>query len=110
MVRLSIALFLVQAGFHGFTASLPLALAAAGRNDAEIGALVGIASLVQVAGALLGGVLTDRFGGLRLFILGGACYLVATALVFFAGTDAALTLLLVGARVLQGAAFGFTVP
>ena len=36
VVRLAIALFLVQAGFHGYTASLPLALARAdvrGRGD-----------------------------------------------------------------------------
>lgn len=104
------ALFLVQAGFHGFTATLPLALAGAGRSDAEIGALVGISALVQIGGALAGGALTDRFGGIRLFVLGGICYLIACGLLYLAGTAESGTAMLIAARVLQGAGFGFAVP
>ena len=116
VLRLSFALFLVQAGFQSFTATLPLALAAAGRNDAEIGVLVGIAALVQIGGALAGGALTDRFGGLRLFAVGAGCYLAACALMFIVGASdltgagAGAALALIAARVLQGAGFGFTVP
>src|ERR671925_465959 len=33
VIRLAVSLFLIQAGFHGFTASIPLALARAGRVD-----------------------------------------------------------------------------
>ncbi len=108
---MSLALFLVQAGFHGFTASIPLALARAGRSDAEIGALVGISALVQVPAALVGGALIDRFGGLRLFVVGGLAYLVACALLFITDvSDPASTPALVVARVLQGAGFGLAVP
>ncbi|HUP82739.1 MAG TPA: MFS transporter [Candidatus Limnocylindria bacterium] len=108
MIRLSIALFLVQAGFHGFTASIPVALARAGRPDAEIGALVGIAALVQIGGALAGGALIDRFGQMRLFITGGVLYVVAAAILLLFGLDA--TPAVVAARILQGAAGGLTVP
>lgn len=108
MIRLSIALFLVQAGFHGFTASIPVALARAGRPDAEIGAIVGIASLVMIGGALAGGALIDRFGTMRLFITGGLMYAAAAAILLVGGLDS--TAGLVSARVLQGAASGLAVP
>ncbi|MEA2675922.1 MAG: hypothetical protein QOJ81_63 [Chloroflexota bacterium] len=108
MIRLSIALFLVQAGFHGFTASIPVALARAGRPDAEIGALVGIAALVQIGGALVGGALIDRFGQMRLFMAGGLLYLAAAAILFVFGLDT--TPAVVAARILQGAAGGLAVP
>lgn len=110
MIRLSIALFLVQAGFHGFTASIPLALHRAGRNDAEIGAIVGVAPLIQIAGALVGGALIDRFGGVRLFLIGGLGYLIAALLLFVGGVEQQSTPLMIGARLLQGASFGFAVP
>lgn len=110
MLRLSLALFLVQAGFHGFTASIPLALARVGRQDAEIGAIVGAAPLVQILAALAGGALIDRFGGVRLFVVGGVAYLIATALLFVGGVDPQATPLMVGARFLQGAGFGLAVP
>jgi len=108
VIRLSIALFLVQAGFHGFTASIPVALARAGRSDAEIGALVGIAALVQIGGALVGGALIDRFGQMRLFVVGGVLYVMAAAILLVFGLAA--TPAVVAARVLQGAAGGLTVP
>jgi predicted MFS family arabinose efflux permease len=110
VLRLSIALFLVQAGFHGFTASIPLALARAGRADAEIGALVGVAALVQIPAALAGGALIDRFGGLRLFVIGGICYLAATTLLFFSGVGEQATPAIIVARVLQGTGFGLALP
>jgi predicted MFS family arabinose efflux permease len=110
VIRLSIALFLVQAGFHGYTASIPLALHRAGRGDAEIGALVGVAPLIQIAGALVGGVLIDRYGGVRLFIVGGLGYLVASVLLLVGGVAEQNTPFVVVARLLQGASFGFAVP
>jgi predicted MFS family arabinose efflux permease len=105
---LAIALFLVQAGFHGFTASIPVALARAGRSDAEIGAIVGIASLVMIGGALAGGALIDRFGTMRLFIAGGLMYISAALILIVGGLDS--TVGVVAARVLQGGASGLTVP
>ena len=110
MVRLSIALFLVQAGLLGFTASIPLALARAGRPDAEIGAIVGIAALVQIAAALAGGALIDRFGAMRLFVVGGLCYLVATVILFVTGVGPGTTIAVVVARILQGTGAGLCVP
>ena len=110
MIRLSIALFLIQAGAHSYTASIPVALARAGRTDAEIGALVGVAALVQIVAALIGGALIDRYGAMRLFIVGGLCYLAASGLLLFGGLDQEATGLLVVARMLQGIGFGFCVP
>jgi len=108
--RLSIALFLVQAGFHGFTASIPIALSRAGRSDSEIGAIVGVAPTVQIGAALVGGALIDRFGGIRLFLVGGFLYLVACGLLLAAGSTLEQTGLVVAARVLQGAGFGLAIP
>ena len=110
MVRLSVALFLVQAGFHGFTASIPLALARAGRPDAEIGAIVGVAALVQIGSALAGGALIDRFGAMRLFVMGGLCYLVAAVLLFVTGVGPGTTVAVVVARILQGTGIGLALP
>jgi predicted MFS family arabinose efflux permease len=53
VILLAVATFLVQAGFHGYTASLPLALARADVPDATIGLIVGTAALVQVPAAIL---------------------------------------------------------
>lgn len=110
MLRLSIALFLVQAGFHGFTASIPLALSRAGRPDPEIGALVGVAALVQIPAALIGGALIDRFGGLRLFVVGGLCYIGAAAILFLSGVEPTSTVAVIVARMLQGVGFGLALP
>jgi MFS family permease len=87
VLRLVVALFAVQAGFHAFTASLPLALADAGVPDPLIGVVVGIAAVVQVPAALLAGGLVDRFGGVRVFVVGGLTYLVACAIVLLPGVD-----------------------
>jgi len=110
VLRLSVALFLVQAGFHGFTASIPLALSRAGRADAEIGAIVGISAVVQIAAALAGGALIDRFGAIRLFVVGGLCYLTAAVLLFATGVGPEATAAVIVARVLQGTGFGLAVP
>lgn len=110
MIRLAAALFLVQVGFHGFTVSIPLALARAGRPDAEIGAIVGISALVQIGSALAGGALIDRFGTMRLFTVGGLCYLAAAALINIFGVGPEATPALIAARILQGTAFGLAVP
>jgi len=111
MLRLSLALFLVQAGFHGFTVSIPLALSRAGRLDAEIGAIVGLAPLVQIPAALVAGALVDRFGGLRLFVVGGLAYLGGTLVLLLPGLDpSASSVPFVIARLLQGIGFGMTLP
>jgi MFS family permease len=110
VLRLSIALFLVQAGIHGFTASIPLALHHAGRSDAEIGAIVGLAALVQILAAFAGGALIDRLGAMRMFVVGGACYLVASGLLLASGAGAEATILLVVSRVLQGGGSGLVMP
>jgi MFS family permease len=110
VIRLSIALFLVQAGFHGFTVSIPLAMARSGRPDADIGAIVGVAAIVQIAAALVGGALIDRFGAIRLFVAGGLCYLAATFILLVSGIAPDATPAVVVARVLQGAGFGLVVP
>jgi len=111
VLRISLALFLVQAGFHGFTASIPLALSRAGRSDAEIGAIVGMAPLIQIPAALVAGALVDRFGGVRLFIVGGLSYLGSTFVLLLPGLDPATsTVPFVAARLLQGIGFGMTLP
>jgi MFS family permease len=87
VVRLAFALFAVQAGFHGFTASLPVALAGAGVSDPEIGLIVGVASLVQIPAAFLAGVIVDRVGGLRVIAVGGLAYLVGCGIFLLPGVE-----------------------
>ncbi|HEX5826444.1 MAG TPA: MFS transporter [Candidatus Limnocylindrales bacterium] len=111
VVRLAIALFLVQAGFHAYTASLPLALSDAGVPDAAIGLIVGTAALVQVPAAIIGGRLVDAFGGVRLFVAGAVAYLLASGLLLLPGVEpggSALPFVL--ARILQGAGIAATLP
>lgn len=111
MIRLAVALFLIQAGFHGFTASIPLALARAGRLDAEIGAIVGVAALVQIPAALIGGGLIDRFGGVRLIAVGALSYVLGALILLVPGLDPATsTVQFVASRVLQGLGFGIVMP
>jgi MFS transporter, DHA1 family, multidrug resistance protein len=88
MLRLAFALFAVQAGFHGFTASLPVALSRAGVADPQIGLIVGVASLVQVPAAFVAGVVVDRVGGLRVLGFGGLAYLVGCAILLLPGVEA----------------------
>ena len=111
MIRLAVALFLVQAGFHGFTATIPLALARAGRVDADIGAIVGIAPLVQIPASLIGGALIDRFGGIRLIAFGALAYIVGAGILLIPGLDPATsTVPFVASRALQGLGFGIVMP
>jgi MFS family permease len=111
VLRLSLVIFLIQAGFHAFTASIPLALYRAGRPDADIGAIVGLASLVQIPAALAGGALIDRFGSTKLILAGGLAYVAATIFLLLPGLDSTTsTLEFVAARVLQGLGFGLVMP
>ena len=111
MLRLAFSLFAVQAGFHGFTASLPLVLARSGIPDAEIGLVVGLASVVQIPAALVGGALVDRFGGIRLLATGAAAYLLGAAILLLPGIDPANNLLpFVLSRVSQGIGLALTLP
>jgi len=87
VIRLAVALFAVQAGFHAFTASLPIALAQAGVPDPQIGLIVGTAALVQIPAAFVAGVAVDRVGGLRSFTAGGLAYLVGCAILLLPGVE-----------------------
>lgn len=111
ILRLAIALFLVQAGFHAYTASLPLALARSGAAEASIGIAMGIAAIVQIPGAIAGGRLLDAFGGARLFLVAGLAYLVAALMLIAGGNDpAAAPRLVVTSRILQGIGIAIAMP
>jgi MFS family permease len=111
IVRLAIALFFVQAGFHGYTASLPLALARAQVPDAAIGLIIGSAALVQIPAAIAAGRLVDRFGGQRLFRAGGTAYLLATGILLLPGVEVGGPALpFLAARALQGIGIAATLP
>lgn len=87
VIRLAVALFAVQAGFHGFTAALPVALAQAGIPDPEIGLIVGIAALVQIPAAFVAGIVVDRLGGIRAFVAAGVAYLIGCAILLAPGVE-----------------------
>jgi MFS family permease len=87
VLRLAFALFAVQSGFQGFTASLPVALARAGVPDPQIGLIVGVAALVQVPAAFVAGVIVDRVGGLRVFTIGALAYLVGCGILALPGVE-----------------------
>ena len=87
MLRLAFAVLAVQAGFHAFTASLPVALARAGVPDIQIGLIVGTAALVQIPAAFVTGVVVDRAGGLRAFTVGGLAYIVGCVILLLPGVD-----------------------
>jgi MFS family permease len=111
VVRLALALFAVQAGFHGFTASLPVALGRAGVPDPEIGLIVGVAALVQIPAAFVAGVVVDRAGGLRVLAIGGIAYLVGCVILLLPGVEPggpALPFLV--ARFFQGVGIAGTLP
>jgi MFS family permease len=111
VLRLALALFAVQSGFHGFTASLPVALARAGVPDPQIGLIVGVAALVQVPAAFLAGVIVDRVGGLRVFTIGGAAYLVGCAILMLPGVEPGGPAgPFVVARIFQGIGIAGTLP
>jgi MFS family permease len=111
MLRLAFSLFAVQAGFHGFTASLPVALTRAGVSDPEIGLIVGVASLVQIPAAFVGGVVVDRVGGLRVLALGGLAYLVGCGILLLPDVEAGgPTGPFIVARLFQGVGIAGTLP
>jgi MFS family permease len=111
VILLAVATFLVQAGFHGYTAALPLDLARAGVPDASIGLIVGTAALVQIPAALMGGRLVDRFGGVRLFAAGGGAYILASAILLLPGVEAGGPVLpFLVARALQGVGIAIAMP
>jgi MFS family permease len=111
VLLLALATFLVQAGFHGYTAALPVALAGAGVPDASIGLIVGTAALVQIPAAITGGRLVDRFGGMRLFGIGGAAYILASGILLLPGVEPGGPVLpLIAARALQGMGIAVALP
>ena len=111
ILRLSIAVFLVQMGFQAYTASMPLALARAGVADAAIGLVMGAAAAVQIPAALVGGRLVDTFGAPRLFTAGGILYLLASGVLLLPGVDVGGSLApFVLARMLQGAGIAMVLP
>ena len=111
ILRLSIAVFLVQMGFQAYTASMPLALARAGVEDAAIGLVMGAAAAVQIPAALVGGRLVDTFGAPRLFTAGGILYLLASGVLLLPGVDVEGELApFVLARMLQGAGIAMVLP
>lgn len=111
LVRLAVALFALQAGFHGFTAALPLALSRAGVGDAEIGFIIGLAAVVQIPAAFLGGSLVDRFGGQRLLGVGAVAYLLGSTILFLLVIDPAGSRWpFILARLCQGIGLAITLP
>ena len=111
MLRLALALALAQVGFHAFIASLPIALVEAGRPNAAIGAIMGVAALIPMGAALLAGGLIDRRGPRFVFLVGTGAFFSAAALLAtgVAAPDGPTPLLLV-ARVLQGIGLAFVMP
>jgi predicted MFS family arabinose efflux permease len=111
ILRLAAALFLVQAGFHAYTAALPLALARAGTPDAVIGLIMGVAAVVQIPAAIMGGRVIDAFGGARLFSIGGLAYLAASGVILLPGVDVSGSLApFVVVRILQGFGIALALP
>jgi MFS family permease len=111
IARLALALFAIQAGFHGYTASLPLALSRAGVDDPQIGLIMGTAALVQVPASLFGGRLVDRYGGVRLFTFGALVYLLATSIIILPGVEpGGPAWPFFAARILQGIGIAATLP
>jgi MFS family permease len=67
--------------------------------------------LVQIPSALVGGALIDRFGSMKLLLVGGLSYLAATVFLLLPSlSPQTSTLEFVGARVLQGFGFGMVMP
>lgn len=111
MLRLALAILAVQAGFHMYTASLPLALSQDGMADPTIGLLVGVSALVQIPAAFAGGSLLDRFGGVRLFRVGAAMYLLASAIMLEPAVAAGESVpAIVAVRFLQGIGLALCLP
>jgi MFS family permease len=79
--------------------------------DASIGLIVGTAALVQIPAAIMGGRLVDRFGGMRLFGVGGLAYIVASGILLLPGVEpGGPALPFVVARALQGVGIAVALP
>lgn len=111
MFRLAFAQGFAQVGFHAWIATLPVAMAAAGRPDGEIGAVVGAAAIFNLLAALLSGGLVDRFGGRVVYLLGSACYLGAAAPIALGFVDGGSPFgVLILVRFLQGCGLAAVMP
>jgi len=111
ILLLAVAVFLVQAGFHGYTATLPLALSRGGVPDATIGLVVGVSAVVQIPAAVVGGRLVDRFGGYRLFTTGTLAFLVGSLILASPAVEPQASLApFIVARLFQGAGLALTLP
>jgi MFS family permease len=109
--RLAFAVFAVQAGFHAFTASLPLALARAGVSDPQIGLIIGAAALVQIPAAFVIGVVIDRVGGIRGFTTGALAYLIGCTILLVPGVEpGGPTGPFIVARIFQGVGIAAILP
>lgn len=110
LIRLLPATFAIQAGFHGFTAALPVALISAGYGEGQIGVIVGTAFVVQMVAAPVVGALLDRVGPQRMLFAGIVAYLAATALMAVLPLDPAQVLGWMGARSFQGLGNAIVIP
>jgi len=111
LIRLAFAQGFAQVGFHAWIATLPVAMAMAGRPDGEIGAVVGAAAIFNLLAALVSGGMVDRFGGRAIYLIGTACYLGAAAPVALGviHPDSPFALL-IGMRLLQGCGLAAVMP
>jgi MFS family permease len=111
LLQLSLGQVALQAGYFGFIASMPLALSRSGVPDSAIGTVVAIVALVQVPAALIGGVLVDRFGSLRMLLAGAGAYFGGAVILLLPDINPLVSLLpFAVARTFQGAGFGITRP
>lgn len=111
VIAIAFALFAAQAGIHSFTATIPLALAASGYADAQIGLAVAAAALTQIAASVAAGPAIDNWGAKAGFLSGSLAYLAGAA--FLIGFDAHphdSLLPVILARVLQGFGAGVVLP
>jgi MFS family permease len=111
ILLLAAAVSLVQAGFHGYTAALPFALARGGVPDAAIGLVVGVAAVVQIPAAIVGGRLVDHFGSRRLFVVGALAYLAGSLILALPIVEPQASIApFVLARLFQGAGVAIALP
>ncbi|WP_067449704.1 MFS transporter [Actinomadura macra] len=100
----------LQGGFYGFVVSMPVVLSRSGVPDSTIGIVVGVAAMVQIPAAIVGGALVDRFGPIRLLAAGALAYVAGTCLLI-PPLDGSRTLVpFVIARIAQGIGFGLIAP
>lgn len=111
MLRLALGVFFLQCGFHGFTASLPLALAEAAVPNAQIGIVMGSASLVMIPAAFVGGAFVDRYGGGVLLVVAAIAYTLQSLLLLATGVDTGdSTLPALIARICGGIGLALVLP